>query len=68
MASHSSTAERAKSSNLAQMVRPRHHFSIEWWLSVAKVQVQFAGHRYICDKLEDFALSAVKEWLAIQCH
>ena len=25
------------------------------------------GQRYICAKLEDFALSAVEEWLAIQC-
>ena len=30
-------------------------------------RVQFPGHRYICAKLEDFALSAVEEWLAIQC-
>ena len=27
-------------------------------------QIQMA---YICAKLEDFALSAVEEWLAIQC-
>ena len=33
-------------------------------VSVAK---EFPGYRYICAKLEDFALSAAEEWLAIQC-
>ena len=47
--------------------RPRQHFSIDLWLVSPRFRVQFPGHRYICAKLEDFALSTVEEWLAIQC-